>query len=124
MVNVFGGQRSFGGGLGGIVDGVYVLLRYPISAPFSSQEEDRTRILVRAIYGREQVASQPMRQDLMRLEQESDRPSVGGASPRPRSVGPAGFVGYGFAISHPIGGETVDEGGDDEGGFDFGDFDF
>lgn len=112
------GGQTWAGGIGGIVTGVFLVMRLPITSQTLLEHANMIRATLRKQY--EDARSKPTGTEIV-------VPGVGsqeGASGMSPLAGIAmGAVGM-TLLADSFGGFDSGEGGDDGGGFDGGDFDF
>lgn len=118
LTNLSGGQSFYGGGVGGLTDGAYVLMRLPITAVLLAERREYLIMVLRSMHdGRGGVSSPPATP----LVPPGDLRPGPGSSPRGAPVAAAAggmFVAYG--VTHTV----YEDGGSDGSDFDGGDFDF
>ena len=115
LTNLAGGQSFYGGGVGGLTDGAYLLMRLPVTEALLSSRREYLIMVLRSMHdGREAVSSPPA----IPLVPPGDMGSAGRGAPAAAAAGGM-FVAYG--VTHTVYEDSDSDGGDFEGGdFDFG----
>ena len=121
--NEIGSDVIYGGGIGGMVDGVYLILRFPVTAEVLEQSRSKVEDILGQLYEREgEDADEIVVPYVPRGKGPAQSRASAGGTVAAAATG--GFIGYGFTVSRPMeSGEDGGGAGGDEGG-DFGGFDF
>ena len=114
LTNAIGSSSAYGGGIGGIVDGAHLLLKFPVTQELIGQRRAFLERLLSSLFEQERHARllQPSR--VQAPMGTVDRTQAGGAVPA--TVAGGAFVAFG--VTQAL--EEVDSQGEsDGGGFDF-----
>lgn len=113
LSNNAGRQSFYGGGVGGLSDGAYLLMRLPVTQSLMDARPEYLESVLRAMSDLSQAL--PVAGTALRMPPGN----MGGASSATAAGGAAGvFVAYG--VTHVISDEGDSGGGDEGGDFDFG----
>jgi len=117
--NEIGPNVVYGGGIGGLVDGVYLILRFPVTAEALKRMRPMIEAMLGQLYEREGEGEEEIVVPYVPKAQGTPPPV---AAPGGKAAAAAGgaFIGYGITVTRPM---ESDDGGGDSGG-DFGGFDF
>lgn len=115
LSNMIGGQKVLAGGIG-LTDGVYLLLRLPITAEVLSRREEWIRENLESLIASHLAAGRTPDIAVPALVADAGRSSLSTRATVASSA-PLSFIGYGMTVSHPDG---DDDAGDIEGDTDFG----
>lgn len=114
LTNLAGGQSFYGGGVGGLTDGAYLLMRLPVTGALLASRREYLIMLLRSMHDRrDTVSSSPA----IPLVPPGDMGPGGRGAPAAAAAGGM-FIAYG--VTHT----TYEDSGSDGSDFDGGDFDF
>jgi len=118
LTNLAGGQSFYGGGVGGLTDGAYLLMRLPVTEALFASRREYLIMLLRSMHdGRDSVSSSPA----IPLVPPGDM----GAGPGSAARGaPAAAAAGGMFIAYGVTHTVYEDSGSDGGEFEGGDFDF
>lgn len=125
LQNRVGSNVSYGGGVGGLIDGVYLVLRFPITAHLLHQRRPLVEHMLAEIYERELAGGMDAVTPTIPQGQES---SPAGSQTAAAATAGGAVLGYGMIYTQSMqsdddgSGDDIADGGDG-GGF-LGDFDF
>ncbi|TEX51621.1 MAG: hypothetical protein B7C55_04610 [Actinomycetales bacterium mxb001] len=118
LTNSIGRSSSYGGGIGGIVDGAHLLLRFPVTEQLMTHNMSFLRQVLAGLFDQERSAR------FAATSASVVTPPVGSGGPgnsggvAPGAAAAAGGAFFAIGVSHTI---EDDSGGEDAGGdFDFG----
>jgi hypothetical protein len=117
--NLVGNRAVYGGGIGGLVDGVHLVLRLPITARLLEQRREFVEQILSTIYEGGTGEHGSFVRPVLPVGVLSNEPTVTGMS---AAASGGAFIGFGITQTFSSESEEQDSGA--EGGGDSGSFDF